>query len=123
MMKMTEFFKSKYDQRGLQDLSNEVLLVSLGKNSIVFLAELKVGTAAIAGNSVDGLIGNKNLLSLLAACDVLLRDHILCADSSTFSLTAETASILLQGNNNLQINMPKSCTCILSVIGRLAHPT
>lgn len=38
---------------------------------IVFLAELKIGTAGITGNSADGLIGNKTLLSLLASCDVL----------------------------------------------------
>lgn len=89
----------------------------------VFLAELEIGIGAIIGNSADGLTGNKPLLSLLASCDVLQTDHTLCADSSTFSLTAEIASILLQGNNNLQIKMPKSYTCILSVIGRSAYPT
>lgn len=88
----------------------------------VFLAELKFGTAAITGNSADGLIGSKTLLSFLASCDVFQTDHILCADSSTFSLTAEIASTLLQGNNNLQIKMPQSCRCILSVIGRSAYP-
>lgn len=51
---------------------------------IVFSAELKIATAAITGNSADGLIGNKTLLSLLASCDVLQTGHILCADSSTF---------------------------------------
>lgn len=89
----------------------------------VFSAELMFGTAAITGNSANGLTGNKTLLSLLASCDVLQTDHILCADGSTFSLTAEIAPILLQGNNNLQIKMPKSYTCILSAIGRLAYPT
>jgi len=89
----------------------------------VFLADLKISTAVIRGKSGERLGWKQDSPPLLAPCDVWQADHILCADSSTFSLTVEIASILLQGNNNLQIKMPKCCTCILLVIGRLAYST
>ena len=113
VMKVTEFLKSKYHQYALQYLCNEVLIVSLGKNFFRILSWAEDWYCCYQWELWWWLDWKQDSPFPLASCDVWQADHIPCANSSTFSLTLEIASILLQGNNNLQIKMPKCCTCFL----------
>lgn len=109
-MKITEFLKSKCHQCALQDLCNQVLLVSLSKNFFHIPSWAEDCYCCHQWEPWWWLDWKQESPSSLASCDVWQADLIQTA--STFSLAAEIASILLQGNNNLQIKLPKCCTFI-----------